>query len=484
MTTTPNLSLPYLAAGQAQKHVTHNEALRMLDALVMLTAADRDLSAPPPAPVEGARYIVNAPGSGAFTGKDNEIGHYADGGWLFYPPQAGWTCFVADEQALLVFDGDAWVAAIDALGGVSELQNLTRLGVGTAADATNPFAAKLNNASWTARTDGEGGNGDLRYKLNKEAAGKTLSLLMQSGSSGRAEIGLTGDDDFHFKVSADGATWREAILIDKDTGEVSFPHTSIEGGRELLAASRTYYVRADGSDANTGLANTSGGAFLTIQKAVDVAAALDLSIHDVTIQIAAGTYAAPLVLKSTVGAGKITIRGDTTTPANVTISATGASAVSGHGYAGRYRLEGVKLTTATSGHAIHITGAKLEIGQVDFGAVAGSNNHIFLEAQAYLLVAASYSVTGAAGVHWAIRSGSYLDCRSLTISLIGTPAFSIFAYADLLANMLVASNTFSGAATGQRYNIASNSILFTGGAGVGYLPGSSSGASATGAQYL
>ena len=140
MTDTVNLGLPYIEAAQAQKHVTHNEALRILDALVMLAVKDRDLSAPPASPAEGERYIVKAPGSGAFSGKDGQIAHFADGGWIFYPPVNGWTCFVQDESALLAFDGEDWVAALDTLGGVSELQELALLGLGTEADETNPFS--------------------------------------------------------------------------------------------------------------------------------------------------------------------------------------------------------------------------------------------------------------------------------------------------------------------------------------------------------
>ena len=46
MDETPNLELPYIVAAQAQKHVTHNEAIRALDAIVQIGAIDRDLAAP------------------------------------------------------------------------------------------------------------------------------------------------------------------------------------------------------------------------------------------------------------------------------------------------------------------------------------------------------------------------------------------------------------------------------------------------------
>ncbi|WP_163364196.1 DUF2793 domain-containing protein, partial [Klebsiella aerogenes] len=62
MDQTPNLQLPYIAPSQAQKHVTHNEAIRALDALVQLCVASRTLKEPPAEPREGNRYCI-APGA-------------------------------------------------------------------------------------------------------------------------------------------------------------------------------------------------------------------------------------------------------------------------------------------------------------------------------------------------------------------------------------------------------------------------------------
>jgi len=66
MTSTTNLALPFIEAAQSQKHVTHNEALGRLDAIVMLAILDRDLSSPPASPTDGARYLVKATGTGAW----------------------------------------------------------------------------------------------------------------------------------------------------------------------------------------------------------------------------------------------------------------------------------------------------------------------------------------------------------------------------------------------------------------------------------
>ncbi|MCT7373653.1 DUF2793 domain-containing protein [Chelativorans salis] len=221
---TARLKLPYIMPSQAQKHVTHNEAIRLIDALVQPGILDRDLAAPPAGPAEGDQYIVGGDASGEWAGKEDHLAAFMDGAWFLLPPVTGMVAYVADEARLTVWDGNAWTEAVP-----QDFQNLALLGIGTTADAANPFAAKLENALWTAKTTGEGGSGDLRYKLNKEAAGNTVSLLFQTNWSGRAEFGLGGSDDFAIKVSADGAAWKEALKVDRASGTVSMPATPADG---------------------------------------------------------------------------------------------------------------------------------------------------------------------------------------------------------------------------------------------------------------
>lgn len=224
MENTPNLSLPYIMPSQAQKHVTHNEALRMLDALVHLAVLDRDKATPPEAPAEGDRYIVAAGATGAWQGAEGRIAAWQDGGWAILVPRPGWVVFVVDEGSLLVWSGSTWEGLTNS---ISALHNLAFLGIGTTADIENRFAAKLNKALWAARPTGEGGTGDLRYTLSKQGQANVLSLLMQTDWSGRAEIGLVGTDDLSLKVSADGSNWSEALKVDRQNGRVAFPATNV-----------------------------------------------------------------------------------------------------------------------------------------------------------------------------------------------------------------------------------------------------------------
>lgn len=484
MTDTANLGLPCIEGSQAQKHVTHNDALRILDTLVQLAVLDRDLTAPPGSPSEGQRWIVKATGTGAWAGHNNAIAAWQDGGWQFSAPQAGWVAFVADEGTLLLWNGTAWG---DFFSTVTSIQNLALLGVGTTADTTNRLSAKLNNTLFVAKTVAEGGDGSLRYKLSKESAAKTLSFLLQDNYSGRAEIGLTGDDDFHFKVSPDGSSWYEAIKIAAATGKVTFP---VSGGpREGLSADRTYYVRADGSDGNNGLTDSAGGAFLTWQHAIDVVKTLDLAGYNVVIQAggSSGTFTGPIVVTLPfVGATSPTavkLRGDTTTPTNFLLQTTTSSSVLTASYGGQIAIEGFQLKSTGGGHLLDSfrPGSTIVVtGKMDFSSTTA--NQMYARRQGYIeITGVSYTISAGAASHFTANNLALLGVGSCTITLTGTPAFATaFLVSIANGNANLGGNTYVGSATGQQYSLSLNSSAATGGA---TLPGNAAGTTATGGQY-
>lgn len=387
MADSTHLKLPYIDANQAQKHVTHNEAVRLLDALVQMAVISRTLTTPPGSPADGDRYIVASGATGAWVAWDLTIAYYVDGAWMKLVPQQGWLAWIEAESVHVRWDGSAWgglssggsvawgsitgtlssqtdlqsalngkaatghthpstdisdstaagralLTAADAAaqtalldtvssaakglapgGGTSaqvlkgdgtwstvgtsgiandavsntklanmgagtlkgnntgatadpldltatqvtamldtmvasgasakkglapappltsgtvlylredgtwaDFQLLPMLGVNATADATNKLAVKSGAILFDNI-----GNG-IQAKLNKNAAADTASYLFQTGYSGRAEFGLTGDDDFHVKVSADGSAWTEALLINRTTGIVTLTNNSV-----------------------------------------------------------------------------------------------------------------------------------------------------------------------------------------------------------------------------------------------------------------
>lgn len=239
------LSLPFIAPSQAQKHVTHNEALRLLDVAVQLAVLARDLSVPPSSPAVGEAYIVAAGGSGDWSGQEAKIAVWQGGeGWLFTDPRPGWRAYVQAESTEVVWSGTAW-------GGMgaapSVLDNLPGVGIATQSDATNRLAVAAPATLLTH--DGS----DHQLKINKAALADTASLLFQTGWSGRAEMGLSGNDGFAVKVSVDGAAWATAFEANPVTGDVHLPQGLAVGGAVTGAA-----VQADVFDATPGRLLTGG----------------------------------------------------------------------------------------------------------------------------------------------------------------------------------------------------------------------------------
>ena len=240
---TPTLNMPYIMPSQAQKHVTHNQALEILDAVVQLSALSRTVPAPPGSPAEGDRYIVGAAPSGAWSGHAGKVAVSRPGGWALIPPLAGWIAWIADEETLAVFDGSGWVDAIAA-----GLNPAALVGVNATADTGNRLAV-ASPASLFSH-DGD----DHRLKINKAAEGDTASVLFQTGFSGRAEFGLAGADDFSVKVSPDGSAWTEALAVDAATGLATVADDPVD---DLGIATRQYAMSRQG-DTMTGTLQVHG----------------------------------------------------------------------------------------------------------------------------------------------------------------------------------------------------------------------------------
>ena len=203
--TSTHLNLPYIQPAQAQKHVTHNEAIELLDLITQLTVIGFDATTPPVSPNEGDTWALGASPTGAWAGYDDQIASWRAGGWLFVPPVAGWRAYGAGEMR--VFDGSTWVAMPPVL------ENLPGVGINASSDTTN----KLSVAADATLLNHAGTGHQL--KLNKATTGDTTSLLFQSNWSGRAEMGLAGDDDFAVKVS-DGTTWFTGLTVVGASGAV------------------------------------------------------------------------------------------------------------------------------------------------------------------------------------------------------------------------------------------------------------------------
>jgi hypothetical protein len=476
MTDTTNLGLPLIAASQAQKHVTHNEAVQLLDTVVQLAVLDANRTSPPATPAAGERHIVAASASGAWSGKVGQIAIWQDGAWTFLAPKTGWRAWCMLDTALLCFDGSAW-RDLRTL----PLDNLSRLGINTAASSSNLLAVKSNAALFTAIAVSEAGSGDVRLQLSKESAAKTASLIFSDAFSGRAEFGLAGDDDFRIKVIPDGAAWFEALRIARATGRVTFPATpSTGGGREVLAAARTYYVRSDGSDANPGLSNTSAGAFLTIQKAVETICALDLSTYQATVQIADGTYTGAILLKPYLGALPPIIQGNASTPSNVVVSTSGNSITNAGG--GIWQVNSLKIVSG--GISLFATsGGTIRFQNIDFGA--SSSYQIYAQPASTIMATGNYIVSGSAQIH-AVSNG-YLNFATVTVTYPNAVNFSLWNYGagrGGVVDCFGMSFVNPGNVSGSRYSAQHNGVMFTAGSSATFLPGSTAGTTGTGGIYV
>lgn len=298
--TSPRLSLPFLQPAQAQKHVTHNEALRQLDIIVQLCVQGFATTTPPGNPDDGECHAIGMSASGDWAGHDGEIAFWFDNAWHFVVPASGWLAVEAGSTDVMVHDGTDWVAAT---AGV-DLDNLAGVGVNATADTTN----RLSISAPATLLSHEGAGHQL--KINKSGVADTASLLFQSNWSGRAEMGLAGDDDFSIKVSADGSTWDEVLSIGAGSGIVT---TANMVGTVAAAPGAGDAVIETGTSANGSYTKFADGTLICQIEAMT------------TVNGAVATWTLPEAFVSSGYSVAATVLGST--PAITTISSQAAGSV-------------------------------------------------------------------------------------------------------------------------------------------------------------
>jgi len=273
--TTTKLLITEMTASQSQKHVTFNEALFTLDNLVQLSVLDKDLTAAPGSPTTGDTYIVGNLATGSWLGKDAQVASYDGDGWIFFPPNDGWFCWVDDEAKIYFYNG-GWSALGDVLGaGYLSLGGGTLTGNLVLEEASPSIRfndtdiigytlLQTNGVTYEISVDAENNDAGSKFHVlidgntefevnefgigvggasadatngfsffgtnvlfnssasiaqvfNKNLAGNDASFTFQQGFSTYAQFGLLGNNDFTLKVGTGAMT---ALVADEATGAV------------------------------------------------------------------------------------------------------------------------------------------------------------------------------------------------------------------------------------------------------------------------
>jgi hypothetical protein len=318
---TPRFAFPYIQASQAQKEVTHNEALLMVDALVSLSLEDRHLSAPPVSPQNGQVWFINGAGSGAWSGQSNKLAHYDSGQWYFYVIPDGLRAWIKDEAGYFVYSGGSWsafvgsgqfitVASVSANYAIqaSDRGKLLAVNANTAAvEVRLPSAATIGNGFpvTVKKTDSSANAVTLRAAQNLI----TQSQQLDNAAWTKTRVTVTAN----YATAPDGTTTADRVLETTDNGvhEIKQAYSKPAGVTILTAAVRlkadgrneAYLMLDDGTATNRAQirANLSTGAV----PFTDNTSTYTLLSNSVT-SLGSGWYLLRITVSVPTGAGSVT----------------------------------------------------------------------------------------------------------------------------------------------------------------------------------
>jgi len=228
---TTHLLLPYILASQAQKHVTHNEALRLLDAMVQLSVLDRTRTAPPVSPTDGDRHIVASGATGLWAGWDLNVAFWVDGVWMRLVPRPGWLAWIADEAVFVVWNGSTWDP------------------VGEPVDVSDAVFSLVNDADPTKKA---------LFSLSGISTGTTRTFTLPNSSSELAILAgtqtFTGNKTFSGTLTASGTVTVSAASasIGTATGTATY---GMGTGATTTGVTKTLNLGTGGASGSTTVVN-------------------------------------------------------------------------------------------------------------------------------------------------------------------------------------------------------------------------------------
>jgi hypothetical protein len=354
----------------------------------------------------------------------------------------------------------------------------------------NQFLEFDNSGSYTATIADATGHGNDEYTVYNN--GEQVQTLH---SAGAAQFSTNGSLSSSVTLSAgqivdlvsDNTNWIVKAALNGTNGEAgSVGPAGLNGAITAIGENITIYVYTNGNDSNEGL--TPETALLTLQHAWQVLLASFMNGFTATIQMGPGTFTNGLYASCMpVGVPSMTALTITGTPGETTIHNASFNCINADGPVGIY-IENLTLLADNGSCLYAANGASITCGTgMNFGA--SSAPQVSAEYAGSVVLLDDYTISGSSYAHLsAVNCGSVQDNNN-TITLSGVPAFnaggsSSFAISSGSSSLSINACTFSGTATGPRYNVVLSSTIYTGDAGATHLPGDSSGASANGGIYF
>lgn len=109
-TATARHALPNLYVGQAQKEITHNEALARIDALLH-PLIEAEIAIPPASlgsADDGRCWLVASTPSGPWIGKEKQIARWSGGSWRYLLPCEGMMIWDKSTDRRRFYINDIW----------------------------------------------------------------------------------------------------------------------------------------------------------------------------------------------------------------------------------------------------------------------------------------------------------------------------------------------------------------------------------------